>query len=75
MFNEVKDFIHFNVSLSLLLSSIIFIVGIEATSEGSVSIFILILTQIILILYIGGLYYIGCSTSLHTSVSFLLDAL
>jgi len=39
LFNEVQDFIHFNVSLSLLLSSIIFIVGNEATNDTSVSIF------------------------------------
>lgn len=75
VFNHVKDFIHFNVSLSLLLSTIIFVIGNEAINEGSVRIFKFILVCIYSILYIGGLHYIGRSTSLHTSVSFLLDDL
>ena len=74
-FNKVKDFIHFNVSLSLFMSLIIFIIGNEATSEGNVRISILKIVQVMYINFVGGLHYIGCFTSLHTSVSFLLDAL
>ena len=40
LFNEVKDFIHFNVSLSLLLSSVIFIIGNGIMDDSSVSILI-----------------------------------
>ena len=37
IFNKVKDFIHFNVSLSLLMSLILFIVGNEVMDDSNVS--------------------------------------
>ena len=41
LFSDTKDFIHFNITLSLLLSLIIFTVGFEIRDESSVSISIL----------------------------------
>ena len=37
IYNKVKDFIHFNVSLSLLMSLILFIVGNEVMDDSNVS--------------------------------------
>ena len=76
--NQVQHYVHFNLSLSLLLGLIVFVSGIETATDSDVSLCRftdIILACLYIFIIVGWLYNCSNTSALLFSSSILLDAL